>query len=192
MHVNGSRRTARLRRAICAFLGGAILAVTVVACGESSSFANLAPTPKPVPVVAQMLATVPLGRTVPALPPPPPSRTPETVTTMAAPTPIVVETAAPSVAETAAPTPTVETSGPLTDAEKGRELFTANGCFVCHGEDLSGGIGLRLEGRTPEDLTDERIYDQIRNGGNGMPEFPDLTDEQIDQLIALIRSVGSP
>ena len=187
MHVTGSRRTARLGRAICAFLGGVILAGAVAACGESNRFTHLAPTPKPTPVVVQLLVTVPRGRTMPPVAPSPPARTPETVTTMAPPTPTVTVT--PTQTVTPTPTPTAQPSErPLTPVEAGRQLFVANSCNVCHGDDLSGGIGPLLAGRTPDDLPDDRIRSQEKEGGNGMPSFPHLTEAEIDQIIAFIRA----
>ena len=186
MHGTGSLRTARFGRAICAFLGGIFLTGALAACGESSSFSDLAPTPEPAPVVAQMLATVPLGRTAPDLPPAPLPRTPEAVITMAAPTPIVIETPTPPVDGVTPPPPTPPP--PASDLSPGHQLFIANGCTVCHAEDLSGGIGPALAGRTVDDLTEERIRQQLGEGGNGMPPFPDLTEEQIGQLITFIRS----
>ncbi len=188
MQVTGSRRTARLGRAICAILGGVILAGALAACGESGDFSHLEPTPEPTPVVAQMLATAPLGRTVPALPPAPPPRTPEAVVTITAPTPVVIETAPPTA------TPMVISDPPEVFEDRrefsspGHQLFVDNGCTVCHAEDLSGGIGPALAGRTVDDLTEERIRQQLGEGGNGMPPFPDLTEVQIGQLIAFIRS----
>ena len=188
MQVIGSRRTARLGRAICAFLGGVFLTGALAACGESSRFSDLAPTPEPTAAVAQLLAMVPAGRTAPNLAPAPPPRTPEAVITMAAPTPVVIET----------PTPPVKRGGDRPRRHRrrrrpatfrpGHQLFIANGCTVCHAEDLSGGIGPALAGRTVDDLTEERIRQQLGEGGNGMPPFPDLTEEQIVQLIAFIRS----
>ena len=188
MQVTGSHRTARLGRAICAFLVGVVLTAAIAACGESSRLTDLAPTPEPTPVVAELLAMVPPGRTVPPLPPPPPARTPETVTTMAAPTPIVIETATPSVAETGASEAATEAEAPPSDLSPGHQLFIDNGCTVCHAEDLSGGIGPALAERTVDDLTEERIRQQLGEGGNGMPPFPDLTETQIGQLITFIRS----
>lgn len=187
MQVIGSRRIARLGRVICAFLGSVIVAAAFAACGESGDFSHLEPTPEPTPVVAQMLATVPLGRTVPALPPPPPARTPEAVVTMAAPTPIVIETPTPPV-NGDGPAPPPPSPAPPSDLSPGHQLFIANGCTVCHAEDLSGGIGPALAGRTVDDLTEERIRQQLGEGGNGMPPFPDLTEVQIGQLITFIRS----
>jgi len=187
MAVTGSRRTARLGRAICVFLGGVMLAGALTACGESSRFSGLAPTPEPTAAVAQLLAMVPPGRTAPNLAPAPPPRTPEAVTTLAVPTPVVIETPTPE-ASGDGPAPPPPTPAPPSDLSPGHQLFIANGCTVCHAEDLSGGIGPALAGRTVDDLTEERIRQQLGEGGNGMPPFPDLTEEQIVQLIEFIRS----
>ncbi len=187
MPVNGSRRTARLGRAICVFLSGVFLAGALAACGESSRFSDLAPTPEPTPAVAQLLAMVPAGRTAPNLAPAPPPRTPEAVITMAAPTPVVIETPTPPPSGEG-PAPPPPTAAPPSDLSPGHQLFIANGCTVCHAEDLSGGIGPALAGRTVDDLTEERIRQQLGEGGNGMPPFPDLTEEQIVQLMEFIRS----
>jgi cbb3-type cytochrome c oxidase subunit III len=63
-----------------------------------------------------------------------------------------------------------------------RGLFTAN-CASCHtlaAADASGTIGPSLDQNT---ATLERIVEQIRNGGGGMPAFEgQLTDEQIQAL----------
>lgn len=187
MPVNGSRRTARLGRAICVFLSGVFLAGALAACGESSRFSDLAPTPEPTAAVAQLLAMVPAGRTAPNLAPAPPPRTPEAVVTMAAPTPVVIETPTRTVTKVIVDPPP-PTPAPPSDLSPGHQLFIANGCTVCHAEDLSGGIGPALAGRTVDDLTEERIRQQLGEGGNGMPPFPDLTEEQIVQLMEFIRS----
>lgn len=184
MPVTGSRRTARLRRAICVFLGGTIL-VSVVACGESGDFSHLEPTPEAIPVVAERLAGVPLGRTMPPVQPSPPPRPPDEAPIPPTPTPPAVPTPTPTPGgePRPTPTPTVET----VDLSPGHQLFIANGCTVCHADDLSGGIGPALAGRTVDDLTEERIRQQLGEGGNGMPPFPDLTEVQIGQLITFIR-----
>jgi cbb3-type cytochrome c oxidase subunit III len=61
-------------------------------------------------------------------------------------------------------------------------LFTSN-CASCHtlaAADASGTIGPSLDQNT---ATLERIAEQIRKGGGGMPAFEgQLTDEQIDAL----------
>lgn len=169
MTVTGSRRATRFGRALCVILSGVIL-VGIVACGESSRLSLLVPTPEPTPVIVQLLITVPPGRTANPVPSPTPTSTP---------TPTPAPTPTPSGTPTPTPTPTVQTGDV--------QVYDAKGCAVCHGQDLSGGIGPALACRTPEDLPEDRIRLQLADGGNGMPPFPELTEEEIGQLIELIR-----
>ncbi|HYH87569.1 MAG TPA: cytochrome c [Pyrinomonadaceae bacterium] len=81
---------------------------------------------------------------------------------------------------------------PVEDADTTRTLFQRN-CAVCHGKEGEGQqVGtLRVpslrEGRPLTD-TDERLFAQISDGGNGMPPFKfSLTDEQIRDLVLFVR-----
>jgi mono/diheme cytochrome c family protein len=88
----------------------------------------------------------------------------------------------------------------------GQRLFQTR-CFVCHGRDGKGdgpsAIGLAEK---PQDLTDanwqrtisdERIRSVIQGGGaaigksGAMPPNPDLTQEQIQGLVAFVRSLAA-
>lgn len=169
MKVIGSSRAARLGRALCLLLSGAIF-VGIVACGEPGRFSLLVPTPEPTPVIVQLLITVPPGRTANPVPSPTPTSTP---------TPTPAPTPTPSGTPTPTPTPTVQTGDV--------HVYDAKGCAVCHAEDLSGGIGPALACRDSDDLPEDRIRSQLAEGGNGMPPFPDLTEGEIRQLIELIR-----
>ena len=73
-----------------------------------------------------------------------------------------------------------------------RQLFQRN-CAMCHGASGEGKqIGtLKVpslhEGRAATD-TDERLSQQVHDGGNGMPPFKfTLTDDQIHDLIRFVR-----
>ena len=181
MKVIGSRRAARLGRALCVLLSSVIL-VGIVACGESDRFSLLAPTPEPTPVIVYSLAMVPAGRTALPFEPSPSPRPANDVPTPPPPTPPPTPT--PTLIGTPTPTPTPL---PREDLSPGHQVFIAKGCAVCHGEDLSGGIGPALACRTPEDLPEDRIRSQFAEGGNDMPKFSDLTEVEIGQLIELIR-----
>lgn len=81
------------------------------------------------------------------------------------------------------------------DQEAGALLFRDQGCAHCHG---AGGVGGKkgpdLSG-LPKDKTwtVQKITDQILNGGQKMPPFSDaLTDQQIAQLVAYLRSKHRP
>jgi mono/diheme cytochrome c family protein len=88
----------------------------------------------------------------------------------------------------------------------GEKLFQTR-CFVCHGRGGKGdgpsAIGLAEK---PQDLTDanwqrttsdDRIRSVIQDGGlaigktGAMPPNPDLTQEQIQGLVAFVRSLAA-
>ena len=181
----------RVMTSRCRFVGvavGLLFALAMVACGGT---ATVKESPVVVASAPVAKATVPPGRTAaPALAVP----TARTAQTVAA---VVQVTAAPTEAPTQAATAaaTAATAAPVAAAAvtggvgNGKELFTANGCIACHAADLSGGIGPKLAGRTTADLTEDRIRSQVRNGGNGMPAFEKITDQQLADIIAFIRSV---
>ena len=92
------------------------------------------------------------------------------------------------------------------DQADGQKVFQTR-CFVCHGRDGKGdgpsAIGLAEK---PQDLSDanwqrttsdDRIRSVIQGGGTAigktaaMPPNPDLTQEQIQGLIAFVRSLAS-
>ncbi len=170
---------------LLAALAGLLLVGGLVACGGTGT-TTVSDDVRPSVSVAQ--ATVPAGRTVPPASSSPTARVPEQLTapvqTTVMPT-AQAATAAPVVA-TGAATAAVLPGGD--SAAAGKELFTANGCVACHGMDLAGGIGPKLAGRTVQDLPDDRIRSQLDQGGNGMPAFPNLTSEQVSNLMAFIRS----
>ncbi len=86
-------------------------------------------------------------------------------------------------------------SDPL-EGKLGEDLFQT-GCARCHRADLSGGADLGGEApalgpgsNAATELTDEQIGDVIRVGPGAMPGFGRrLTDEQIDSLVAYLRTV---
>ena len=71
-------------------------------------------------------------------------------------------------------------------------FFRAN-CVVCHGVEAEGKqLAERLVPslRTGDVLqkTDEQLYAQILNGGNGMPPFKfQMTEKQIENMVRFIR-----
>lgn len=80
--------------------------------------------------------------------------------------------------------------GDSTEGLLGGELFERS-CAVCHRSDGSGSgnrpaIGV---GSNAVDLTDEQIAGVIRAGPGVMPSFQRLTDEQVDSLVAYVRSL---
>src|SRR5262245_5795412 len=68
-------------------------------------------------------------------------------------------------------------------------------CVKCHGRD---GRSKTSKGRTThsrdltngewqDDVSDERIYNSIRNGKGKMPAFNKLSESQVDSLVGYVR-----
>lgn len=78
------------------------------------------------------------------------------------------------------------------DKTVGAALFHQSGCEYCHGSDGRGtdrGPDLGTVGRR---LTKERIEQQIREGGGGMPAWGDaLQPDQIEDLVAFLHEKRS-
>jgi cytochrome c oxidase cbb3-type subunit 3 len=77
------------------------------------------------------------------------------------------------------------------DLSTGKQLFDSS-CSSCHGQDASGGQGPNIQ-RIPATLGDEATAKIIKGGvpGTGMPAFAGLTDAQLMQIVAHVRSLGN-
>ena len=81
------------------------------------------------------------------------------------------------------------------DVKAGAALYRDKGCTYCHGV---GGIGSKkapqlLDLPKSKTWTNEKLTDQILNGGQKMPPFRDsVTDEEVGQLIAYLRAKTKP
>lgn len=79
----------------------------------------------------------------------------------------------------------------------GKNIFTSK-CSICHGPDGSGKTSMGkalniadLHSATVQKMADGDLKNVITNGKNKMPAFKGkLTDAQIDDVIAYIRSLG--
>lgn len=88
-------------------------------------------------------------------------------------------------------------STPEARLAQGEELFQAN-CATCHGQDLQGtfvGPPLLHEIYGPDQLADDDIRAAVANGVtpknwdfSGMPAFPKLDTDDVEALIAYVRS----
>ncbi|HZH34729.1 MAG TPA: cytochrome c, partial [Pyrinomonadaceae bacterium] len=73
-------------------------------------------------------------------------------------------------------------------------FFRAN-CVVCHGaeaegKDLSGRLIPSLRSGDVLQKSDEHLYNQIMNGGNGMPTFRfQMTEPQMRNMVRFIRDL---
>lgn len=82
------------------------------------------------------------------------------------------------------------------DAAAGKDLFTKR-CAMCHGPDATGdtpiakALGATIpdyRSKTVQDLTDAEIKTQITVGKGKMPPQSGLSDDDIANLIAFIRT----
>ena len=67
--------------------------------------------------------------------------------------------------------------------ELGKVLYEAN-CTGCHGEDATGVSAPGIL-----DHSDEKFFNAVQNGKGYMPAFPDLSDTDIGNIIADVRSL---
>jgi mono/diheme cytochrome c family protein len=101
----------------------------------------------------------------------------------------------------AAPSPAAGGAGPAGDPTKGAQLFGTSGCTACHGSNLEGGIGPKLNpiqnlGNTKNPLDPTYLTTTITNGLQGVGGFAtampakggkaDLTPQDIADIAAFI------
>ena len=85
--------------------------------------------------------------------------------------------------------PVVATSG---DPDRGQELFFANGCNVCHGENGEGLIGPTI---ASTNFTITQVTEQYRSPrGTVMPEFPvdRVPDADVADIYAWLQTLPLP
>jgi mono/diheme cytochrome c family protein len=147
------------------------IAWTALACGDSGEPTTAQPTPPTPPPPAEEPA------------PPPPAPAPPAADTMAAATP----------------------GDPVARGAAHYKLL----CATCHGEDGCtpgpGSAGLdpqpakHCDGNYMNKLTDEHLFKTIKQGGASVGKSPlmapwggTLTDDQIRDVVAFVRSVAKP
>lgn len=104
-------------------------------------------------------------------------------------------------------------AGPEDAAKAGEKLMEAHGCFGCHAADdekndmgpplrgLYGRTVTVISGGSEKTITADDAYikesithpakDLVKGYGNSMPPYTDFTDEQIDQVLEYLRSIGA-
>jgi mono/diheme cytochrome c family protein len=101
-------------------------------------------------------------------------------------------------AETSSPSPTG--SALPGDPNNGSQVFSQQGCVTCHGANLEGGIGAKLNPiqkfpDVPDPLDPNYLKTTIRNGRSGDPGFsaqmpaftPDkLSDKDLNDVVSFI------
>jgi len=70
---------------------------------------------------------------------------------------------------------------------EGRRIFMRENCYICHGGYSGGGMCPSLREERPEY---DRVREVVRNGTpNGMPRFPELTDQDIRNLATYFETL---
>src|SRR6266850_3867381 len=88
--------------------------------------------------------------------------------------------------------PAAQTSQSAADIEQGKKLFQGM-CARCHGLDGTGEEGPNLNRPTlTRAADDDALRAVIRDGipDRGMPRVRRLTDNELNQLVAYVRSLG--
>ena len=77
------------------------------------------------------------------------------------------------------------------DPDRGRELYFANGCAVCHGDQGEGGIGPTIASTS---FTVDQVIQQYRAPRGFMPAFPaDLVpDADVGEVHAWLQTLPLP
>jgi mono/diheme cytochrome c family protein len=88
---------------------------------------------------------------------------------------------------------TTETTGTAQgDAEAGKAVFASAGCGGCHTLEQagsSGSVGPKLDA---QNLSFDRVKEQVENGGGAMPAFKgQLTDQQIADVAAFVSQASA-
>lgn len=96
-----------------------------------------------------------------------------------------------------APKPSAAKPQAFPGAKKGEELFNSEGCTACHRVNGAGGtIGPDLSREGAKGRNRDWLRDQIRNPKSHvptsiMPSFTKLSDEEVNDLIDLLLSLGT-
>jgi mono/diheme cytochrome c family protein len=77
------------------------------------------------------------------------------------------------------------------DADRGRALYDANGCYQCHGHAGQGGAAARI---APSPYPLEAFAQLVRRPANEMPAYAAavLSDTDLEAIYRYVRSVPEP
>lgn len=82
---------------------------------------------------------------------------------------------------------TVTEAAALGPAEEGRRIFLRENCYICHGGRGGGAMGPNLRSDRPDD---DDVEEAVRQGKEkGMPAYPNLTRQDIENLTAYFRTL---
>lgn len=84
------------------------------------------------------------------------------------------------------------------NAENGKKLYVADGCYQCHGRQGQGGasapVGSYGPRLAPAKLPVAALRAYVRHPVGGMPPYTEkvLSDQEIDDIYAFLKSVPAP
>jgi mono/diheme cytochrome c family protein len=84
------------------------------------------------------------------------------------------------------------------NAENGKKVFTADGCYQCHGRQGQGGsaapVGSYGPRLAPPRIPVEAIKLYVRHPSGGMPPYTSkvLSDAEIDDIYAFLKTIPAP
>ena len=84
------------------------------------------------------------------------------------------------------------------NAENGKKLFVADGCYQCHGRQGQGGssapVGSYGPRLAPPKIPVEAVRAYVRHPAGGMPPYTAkvLTDAEIDDIYAFLKTIAAP
>jgi mono/diheme cytochrome c family protein len=93
-------------------------------------------------------------------------------------------------AQTAAPAPKADLAS-AGNAEHGKKLFVADGCYQCHGYAAQGGVGPKLG---PDPLPYSFVLHYVRHPVGTMPPYTEkvVTDQDLADIYAFLKSLPEP
>ena len=75
----------------------------------------------------------------------------------------------------------------LSPAEEGRRIYLRENCYGCHGGRAGGGMGPNFRRERPDA---DDVSEAVREGEEeGMPAYPNLTRQDIQNLAAYFRTL---
>ncbi len=73
------------------------------------------------------------------------------------------------------------------DPQAGEEIFASAGCGGCHALEAAGASGTTGPNLDDSDASYDDAYEQIENGGGGMPAFKDqLSEKELADVTAFV------
>jgi len=82
-------------------------------------------------------------------------------------------------------------AAPAGNAQNGKKLFDADGCYQCHGHDAQGGVGPRLG---PRPLSWTAFARYVRQPTDQMPPYTAkvLPDTELADIYAFLNALPAP